>query len=162
MWIGCISDTHIPVRARRIPEEALRAFEGVDAILHAGDMTCLEAIEPLERIARVIAVRGNMDGPEVAARFEARVIVPAGDFRIGLVHGSGMPQGLARRVRAQFEAAGVDAVVFGHSHVPLAEKVDGMFMFNPGSPTDRGVADFCSVGLLRIDEEITGQIIRLP
>jgi len=162
MLIGCIADTHIPTRAKRIPDEALEAFQEVDAVFHCGDMVTLEALEPLERMARVVAVRGNMDESEVVQRFATRVVVPVGNLRIGLTHGSGMPRGLAQRIWRQFADVEVDAIVFGHSHVPFAERIGGVFMFNPGSATSNGAAGYCSVGILDVDDGISGRIVRLP
>ena len=61
MLIGLISDTHIPDRAKEIPQKVFDAFSEVDLILHAGDLTSLKVIEDLEKIAPVMAIQGNMD-----------------------------------------------------------------------------------------------------
>jgi putative phosphoesterase len=64
--IGLISDTHIPSRAKGIPKEVFTTFAAVDFIIHAGDLVQLSVIDELEQIAPVLAVSGNMDGPEVS------------------------------------------------------------------------------------------------
>ena len=63
--IGLISDTHIPKRAMCIPQRVFEIFKNVDFIIHAGDLVELTVIDELEQIAPVLAVHGNMDGPEV-------------------------------------------------------------------------------------------------
>ena len=162
MQIGVISDTHVPTRSRFLPQEVLRLFDGVDLILHAGDLVSLQVLEPLERIARVVAVSGNMDEPEVVERLPRRVIVPAGRFRIGMIHGSGMPHDLSARARVEFHVNEVDAIVFGHSHIPVTGVLDSVYMMNPGSPTTRGRAGYTSVGIMDVGDEIGGRILRVP
>ncbi|MCW2968414.1 MAG: metallophosphoesterase family protein, partial [Solirubrobacteraceae bacterium] len=84
----------------------------------------------------VAAVVGNVDSAELRGRLPERRVVEAGGARIGMVHDAGPAQGRLARLRAAFPD--VDAVVFGHSHIPLAEHApDGFAIFNPGSPTDR-------------------------
>lgn len=159
LTIGVIADTHVPARARRLPPAALAALAGSDAILHAGDLIQLGVLEPLRAIAPTWAVAGNSDPPEVAARLPRRVLVRAGRWRIGLVHGDGATGTTEQRARAAFTA--VDAVVFGHSHQPVHEWRDGLLLFNPGSATDRRRSPFHSVGRLRVTEAaIEGEILR--
>lgn len=148
--LGVISDTHIR-RPEDLPVAVLSAFEGVERILHAGDIVRLAALERLERIAPVEAVRGNMDFDLERPLPERRIIEVAG-LRIGLTHGSGAPQGISDRVLARFADAPVDVVVFGHSHHALAERRDGVLLLNPGSPTDKRWAPHRSVALLHIED----------
>lgn len=163
MLIGVVSDTHIPARAKMIPQEVLDAFQGVDLILHAGDLTEVDALEPLESLARVIAVRGNMDSPEARKRFPKHQVVETNGFRIGVTHGSGKPEDLHIRVRKQFEDKRLNVIVFGHSHEAFAEWMGEVYVFNPGSPTDDVYARQRSVGLLHIDGDgVRGQIVRMP
>jgi putative phosphoesterase len=103
----------------------------------------LEALGP-----RVAAVHGNMDGPELRNRLpEARTIEAAG-ARIAIVHDAGPARGRLNRMRLRFPD--VDAVVFGHSHVPLHEERDGFHVFNPGSPTDRRRQPRHTMGVARV------------
>src|SRR4030043_1772762 len=64
--VGLIADTHVPARARCIPKMVFKIFENVDFIVHAGDLVRLSVIDELEQLAPVLAVHGNMDGPEVS------------------------------------------------------------------------------------------------
>jgi uncharacterized protein len=88
--IGVISDTHLG-RTTGLPEVLLRAFEGVEAILHAGDVTDVEALEPLLSLARVYVVAGNVDPPAVGARCGWRRALRWRGWRFGLVHGDAGP-----------------------------------------------------------------------
>ena len=91
MLIGLISDTHIPDRARILPQNVIDAFSDVDLILHAGDLTSPKVIDELEEIAPVMAVQGNMDRANGINLPKAKVI-EAEDLRIGLVHGEVYPR----------------------------------------------------------------------
>ena len=136
MLIAAIADTHLPRGARHLPDGCLERLAGADLILHAGDFTALEVLHDIESLGPpVAAVHGNVDSAEVRARLpEARLIEAAG-ARIALVHDAGPVRGRLERMRRRFPEA--DAVVFGHSHIPL-HAVEGAFqLFNPGSPTDR-------------------------
>jgi uncharacterized protein len=129
-------------------------------ILHAGDLVELSVLDLLRTVAPVLAVYGNTDPWEVAQRLPRRVLVRAGRWQIGLVHGDGGHGPTPERARGAFET--VDAVVFGHSHQPLCEWRAGVLLFNPGSATDRRRSPYCSCGRLRVTAEaITGEIIPL-
>lgn len=148
--IGVVSDTHIPKVAPRLPERLLRSLEGCDLILHAGDLVSLEVIGELEEIAPTVAVRGNMDGPEVAGALpETRVIAVEG-LRIGLVHGGGAPLGIERRVMALFSDVGV--VVYGHTHQPKVEQKGEVLLVNPGTPTDLRFSSRLSFAVLEVED----------
>ena len=91
MLIGLISDTHIPDRAKVLPQNVIEAFNDVDLILHAGDLTSPRVIEELEEIAPVMAIQGNMDRVNGIDLPKARVIEAEG-LRIGLIHGEVYPR----------------------------------------------------------------------
>jgi hypothetical protein len=157
--LGVISDTHLPSAAVRLPREVFDAFEGVNLILHAGDLVNYGVIEQLRRIAPVEAVAGNMDSPELRKLLPLTRIIEAGRHRIGLVHGSGSRTGLPARVLSRFQ--GVSAIVFGHSHEPLLDWKGGVLLVNPGSPAGRSGKGRPSVARLHVGEEITGEIVYL-
>ena len=161
LTLGVLSDTHIPHAAKQLPGDMIRAFAGVDAILHAGDITDYDVITRLESLAEVVAVYGNMDPPETRERLDDRRVVEFGGVRIGLTHGHGAPAGIERRVCAQFED--VDVVVVSHSHRPVKERDGDVLLLNPGSPTDRHFAAVRSYGVLEISgPDVHGRIVRLP
>jgi putative phosphoesterase len=136
--LAIVADTHLPRGSRRLPEECVRRLRAADLILHAGDLVALEVLIELEALGPpVLAVHGNVDEPEVRSRLPAERVVEAGGARIAIVHDAGPADRRFARLRLRFPDA--DAVVFGHSHIPLHETAaDGAFqIFNPGSPTDR-------------------------
>jgi uncharacterized protein len=144
--LAIISDTHMPRRARALPAECLERLRAADAILHAGDLVALQVLELLESLGPPVhAVHGNVDEPEVRMRLPAVRIVDADGARILMTHDGGPAAGRLGRLRRRFP--GVDAVVFGHSHIPLHEHAGGFHIFNPGSPTDRRRAPVHTMGL---------------
>jgi putative phosphoesterase len=135
--LAVIADTHMPRGPRRIPEACLERLEAAEAILHAGDFLELEVLEAIQALGPpVYAVRGNGDSSQLQARLPLMRTVKAGGATIGMVHDAGPATGRLNRMRRRFPDA--DAVVFGHSHIPLHETSDdGFQIFNPGSPTER-------------------------
>ncbi|MBA3420824.1 MAG: YfcE family phosphodiesterase, partial [Thermoleophilaceae bacterium] len=120
----------------------------VDLVLHAGDFVESSALEQLESLGPpVAAVRGNLDDPDLTGRLPAERIVEAEGALIGIVHDAGPGGGRLRRMRRRFPDA--DAVVFGHSHIPLHEQASGFQIFNPGSPTDRRRQPRHTMGIAR-------------
>ena len=159
MKIYVISDTHVPVVARELPPELLRAMNDAQLIIHAGDLVELSVLEELRAIAPVEAVFGNMDGWATRRPLSAKKVVEAQGKRIGLVHGAGAPWSLPERVLREFE--NVDIIVFGHSHQPLREQRGQVLLFNPGSPTDTRFAPYRSYGIIEIGESVKAEIVRL-
>ena len=136
MRLAIISDTHMPRGDRVLPEACVDRLRMADAILHAGDLMELEVLEALEALGPPVhAIRGNNDSAVLQARLPHTRIVRAGSALIAMVHDSGATANRFGRLRRRFPD--VDAVVFGHSHVPLLEERDGFAIFNPGSPTER-------------------------
>ncbi|WP_205699192.1 metallophosphoesterase [Conexibacter sp. SYSU D00693] len=139
MRLAIVSDTHLPRGARRLPDEALARMRAADLVVHAGDLMRVEVLELLEALGPpVVAVFGNVDDAPVRARLPERVEVDLeGGVRLGVVHDAGPAKGRLARMRRAFPSC--DAVVFGHSHIPLHQtSEDGAFqLFNPGSPTER-------------------------
>jgi putative phosphoesterase len=135
--IAAISDTHLPRGRRRVPDACVERLAQADLILHAGDFSTVEVLRDIEAIGPPVkAVHGNVDCAELRARLpEALEIRTPEGARIALLHDAGPRTRRLERMRARFPEA--DAVVFGHSHIPLHEERDGFQIFNPGSPTDR-------------------------
>lgn len=159
MKIGVLSDTHL-----RSPNAVLEhiltvLFGDTDMILHAGDIVTRKVLERLEE-SGVLAVAGNMDDYEVAGYLPQVRVVGAEDKRIGLIHGWGRKEALAQRILDRFGDPRPDVIVYGHSHVPFWGRVDGTYMFNPGSASHNPYAGSGTVGLLEIDgDRIEGLII---
>ena len=159
MKIGVISDTHLNCSDRRLEEIVENHLKDVDVILHAGDLVCLDVLSVFKG-KDIYAVSGNMDYPEVREVFPGKRIVELGGHRIGLIHGWGAPQGIERKIRAEFDDD-ISCLVYGHTHRAANEVMDDVLYFNPGSPTDRRFSPFTSVGILEVGEMIRGRIIKL-
>lgn len=160
MRIGVISDTHIPRACPNLPPKIVEAFKSVDMILHAGDLVEIKVLRDLEKLAKTVAVYGNMDDAEARRQLRDREIIKAGGFTIGLIHGCGPTINIIDRVQKEFPEK-VDVIVFGHSHTPVNVVKNGTLFFNPGSPTDKIFAKFNSYGILTVANEIKGEIIRI-
>ena len=160
MLIGLISDTHIPDRARVIPEKVLASFKDVDLIIHAGDLTTTRVIDELEEIAPVIAIQGNMDRVAGLKLPNAKVIEAEG-VKIGVVHGEVYPRGDTQQLLYLARQLDVKILVSGHSHQPKIEQVEDVLLLNPGSPIVPRLADR-TVMLLEInDNNVDVEIIKI-
>jgi putative phosphoesterase len=151
MLIAVISDTHLPRGARRLPRACVERIVAADLLLHAGDFVTVEVLRQLEALGPpVAAVHGNVDSVELHNMLPAERVIEAGGARVALLHDAGPRRGRLDRMRRRFGDR-AEAVVFGHSHLPLHETgPDGFQIFNPGSPTDRRRAPTHTMGLARV------------
>jgi putative phosphoesterase len=152
--LAVIADTHMPKGSRRLPDRCLELIAGADATIHVGDFFAASVLAELEALCPVVhAVHGNVDEPALRERLPPRLEIAVGAHRVGLIHDAGPAKGRLARMRAAFPEA--DALVIGHSHLPLHEAdADGFQIFNPGSPTERRRAPRRSMGLLRDGESL--------
>ncbi|ROR91996.1 metallophosphoesterase family protein [Nocardioides aurantiacus] len=136
MRVAVLADTHAPRFWKGCPPGVARALEGVDLVLHAGDVCTPGVLDELAAWAPVLVVRGNNDGDDVAAWGAPDVLeTELAGVRVAMLHDSGPAKGRGARLRKRFPEA--DLVVFGHSHIPWDEVHAGQRAFNPGSPTDK-------------------------
>jgi len=142
-----ISDTHVPARAKRLPDAVLRAVDAADVVIHAGDWVDVATLDLLEaRAARLIGVFGNNDGAALRARLPEFARAEVEGVRIGVVHETGAAGGRERRMDASYAEADLDVLVFGHSHIPWDTVTPrGIRLLNPGSPTDRRRQPVCTM-----------------
>jgi hypothetical protein len=159
MKIGVLSDTHVPAIVNTLPPVLFDIFQGVDLILHAGDITSMSVLDELRAIAPVEAVAGNMDDAEVHARLPRKKLLTLGGFTIGLIHGKYKIDVQREMIRKEFGA--VDLIVYGHSHTPYWGEQDGVLFLNPGSPTDKRYAPYNSVAVLDVGRELRAEIIKI-
>ena len=161
MVAAVISDTHLPRGRRELPAACVARLREADLILHAGDISESSVVRALERYAPVVAVHGNVDAADLRAMLPGTRVVDTDGARIGLVHDAGPARGRLERLRRRFPAA--DAVVFGHSHLPLhAAADDGFAIFNPGSPTERRRAPAHTMGLAHVhDRQVSFELVTL-
>ena len=132
-----ISDTHVPQRARRLPDELWRAIDAAEVVVHAGDWNGIALLDEVAaRSARLIAVRGNNDGPGFDERLPEVAEAVLEGVRLAVLHDSGAATGREARMEARFPDA--DLLIFGHSHIPWDTTGSrGLRLLNPGSPTDK-------------------------
>jgi putative phosphoesterase len=148
--IGVISDTHGLVRP-----QAIEALEGVDMILHAGDVGNQEVLDTLNEIAPVVAVRGNNDKGEWAESLPDWEVVEIGNVSIYMLHD-------VKEIDIS-PAGSFQVVVSGHSHKPAIEERRGVLYVNPGSAGPRRFTLPVSVAHLRVvGEKVKANIIELP
>ena len=160
MLIGLISDTHIPDRAKEIPEKVFEAFSEVDLIMHAGDLTSPKVIDDLEQIAPVMAIQGNMDRARGIDLPAAKVIEAEG-LKIGIVHGEVYPRADTQQLVYLAKELDADILISGHSHQPKIEQTDGVLLLNPGSPIVPRLADRTVMILEINDREVDVEIIKI-
>jgi len=162
MKIGIISDTHLSGTKCELPAKLLAALKDCDLILHAGDILEMCVLEELKKISKVEAVFGNMDGAKIKSTLKDRLILNIEGEKICLMHGYGHPDKLVDILKQELLSIKPDIIVFGHSHVPKNEYIDGVLFFNPGSATDTVFAPYRSYGIIEIDKgEIKAEIHRL-
>ncbi|RKS08592.1 hypothetical protein DFP74_4306 [Nocardiopsis sp. Huas11] len=137
MRVLLLSDTHIPRRARDLPEPVWEEVDRADVVVHAGDWCDLPSLDRLaDRARRLVAVYGNNDGPELRARLPEIARATLGGVRFAVVHETGSTRGREKRCEKRFSDS--DVLVFGHSHIPWdTRSPSGLRLLNPGSPTDR-------------------------
>ena len=159
MKIGILSDTHIPFRAKLLPDVVIKTFNEVDHIIHAGDITNNEVLNTLESLAPVTAVSGNVDSDQIQISLGNKKIITLEGYTIGITHGHGRTGKTLDRVIKCFENDSVDCIVFGHSHIPYNEFINNILLFNPGSPTDKRRNEFFSFGIIELEGGIKAKHI---
>jgi uncharacterized protein len=139
-----MADTHVPRRARDLPDQLWAAVDAADVVVHAGDWVVDSLLDRLQaRASRLVAVYGNNDGEELRLRLPEVATSEVGGVRIAVVHETGAAAGRERRCAERF--GDVDVVVFGHSHIPWDTTAGtGLRLLNPGSPTDRRREPSCT------------------
>lgn len=159
--IGVVSDTHIPTRGHSLPPQLFKIFEGVQLILHAGDLVDERVVDELQTLAPVEAVAGNMDPIQLKNRLGRFKLIKIGAISIGMLHGDLLGRRINfDQVKDIFHPDLPKAIVFGHLHEPVNKEVEGLLYFNPGSLIDPRRTPRPSCGRLLINgSEISGTII---
>jgi putative phosphoesterase len=154
LTIGVIADTHIYTGSRReIHPSITKLFQraGVDLMIHLGDANSRSVLEEIAEIAPLIAVPGNNDDEELQNILSETTRFQVGTFTFGVLHGHGGRSAKQEAIRRW--VGKVDCVLFGHSHMPLVDRVQGTVLFNPGSATERRWHPHFGIGLIRVTDE---------
>lgn len=157
MRIGLISDTHISKRGELWPQ-VFDVFDGVDAILHGGDVWAPVLLDELEELAPVRVARGNGDLGQQDSRLEDRCVMSFDGVTVAMLHdfptpAHRPPELILDRARQRFPDTSPDVIVYGHTHIEAVDWIDGLLCVNPGSPTlphNRSLR-LGTVGFLNID-----------
>jgi putative phosphoesterase len=154
-----IADTHVPKRARDLPQRVWDEVDDADVVLHAGDWVELSLLDALEtRARRLVGCWGNNDGAELRRRLPERADATLGGLRFTIVHETGGAQG--REVRMAAKYPNTDVLVFGHSHIPWDTTANtGLRLLNPGSPTDRRRQPFCTYMTVTVDKAAVSEVV---
>ncbi|MCP8708209.1 metallophosphoesterase [Streptomyces sp. AC04842] len=164
MRLLLMSDTHLPKRAKKLPEQLLEEIPRADVVVHAGDWVDTDALDLLEsRSRRLLAVYGNNDGPALRTRLPEVARAELGGLRFGVIHETGPAQGREKRCAERFPD--LDVLVFGHSHIPWDTTAPtGLRLLNPGSPTDRRRQPHCTYMTVTADDGRLSEVAlhRLP
>lgn len=151
---GLISDTHLPDRLAALPEAVFEVFDGVNLILHAGDVGVLAVLDQLSRAAPVVAVHGNDERhAETPRELPFQQVIACAGQRIVLTH-SHHPdpaQEQAARADDRWESklahratigrrADAPIVIYGHTHIPTAVQHEGVWLINPGAIASGGLS----------------------
>jgi putative phosphoesterase len=156
--IGVISDTHLDNYDDKMKKRVAEHFSDADIILHAGDLVDLSVLKIFGE-KEVRAVCGNMDNFSVKEKFPEHLLFEIKGFKFLLIHGWGSPWGIEEKISAKFK--NIDCIVFGHTHKPANHKKDNVLFFNPGSAADRYFNSSKTIGILEIDKDIIGRIIKI-
>ena len=150
MLVAIISDTHLPKGTRRLPDACVDRIRAADLLIHAGDISTPEVLAEIQELGPPVeAVHGNVDSADLRRSLPASLMVHVDGAKIAVVHDAGPFTRRFERMRLRFPDA--DAVVFGHSHIPLHEKREDFQIFNPGSPTERRRQPRHTMGLVRVE-----------
>jgi uncharacterized protein len=158
-----LADTHLPRRARDLPDAVWAEVERADVVVHAGDWVEVGLLDRLEARSRsVLACWGNNDGPDLRARLPEVARAAIAGVRVAVVHETGGREGRGPRMRAAHPDT--DLLVFGHSHIPWDTTHDGLRLLNPGSPTDRRAQPHCTYMTARLSDGAVEDVVlhRLP
>jgi putative phosphoesterase len=146
-----LADTHVPKRARDLPEPVWQAVEAADVVVHAGDWVDVALLDALEgRARRLLAVVGNNDHGELRERLPEVARDVVGGVKVAVVHETGAAAGREARCAEQYPDD--DLLVFGHSHIPWDSVTGtGLRLLNPGSPTARRRQPHCTYMTAELD-----------
>jgi putative phosphoesterase len=160
--VAVIGDTHLPRGSRRLPEGCCAELARADAILHAGDLCSVLFLQELRALGPPVhAVFGNVDEAAVRDELPEELVVELAGQRVGLVHIPGPRAGREARLLARFP--GCAAVVYGHTHVSEVVRHEGVWILNPGSPTERRRSPFRSMLVLGVGPRgVAPELLELP
>lgn len=157
-----LADTHVPKRARELPDQVWHAVDDADVVFHAGDWVSASLLDDLsKRAGRLVGVYGNNDPEALRARLPEIADIVLDGIRFAMIHETGSAGGREARCEALFPDA--DVLVFGHSHIPWDTTTPrGLRLLNPGSPTDRRRQPVCTMMTAVADAGVLRSVELVP
>ena len=168
MRIAVLSDTHVGQQLSVFPTEFLRRLLDFDAIIHCGDYTASETVDMLnEASSSFFGVRGNMDDEKIRNHLPEEIIIELGGIKVAVTHGWGAPNGLAEKVlekiREKYPTKKPDIILFGHTHIPSNQTIDGIRVINPGAVSGNVNSVSGTWGVLEIENgEVKWHLEQIP
>ena len=159
LLVGIISDTHIPHEGSSLPDKVINDFKekNIDFLFAVGDYVTYEAYGILIELfgkEKVIAVLGNMDfDPKLKEILPETMRVDVLGHNIFMVHGGGSPHFITKRLKKKYDLSETDIIIFGHTHHPYNEVIDGKLFINPGSVNDKRFTYINSYGYLHLSKD---------
>ncbi|MHC1611338.1 MAG: metallophosphoesterase family protein [Candidatus Methanospirareceae archaeon] len=161
MMAVVLSDTHAKDLAD-LPDKILEDVKRADLIIHLGDYTSKIFLDQLRELGDFRGVHGNMDPNEIKRELPDKAVFEVMGFRIGMTHPSegGSPIGLRERVKSKL-GEDLDLIIYGHTHKPANERDSRSIYFNPGSATGAFPARYRTYGLLKINDGLEVEILKI-
>ena len=158
--IGVLSDSHVDDFAS-LPQKAVNLLKDTDLIVHAGDYIGKKLLDELRALGNFKGVYGNMDPPEIREELPENIVFELNGFQIGVTHPSegGPPSGIKKRIKTKFKQ--VNAIIYGHTHLPTNEVIHDTLYFNPGSITGKFPSRKKTLGILKTGKKLEGEIIEI-
>ncbi|NJD77629.1 MAG: YfcE family phosphodiesterase [Candidatus Methanoperedens sp.] len=162
MKLVVLSDTHLkPGQSlfSHLPKYLISIIKNSDLILHAGDFDSLQCYNELQSLSRLVAVHGDTDCNELISLLPEREVIEIEGVKIGIIHKGQLTSENTDGLRYLAKEMGVDVLIFGHFHHPIAEKTE-ILLLSPGSATMPGIAEPSAMELEIACKNISGKIIR--
>ncbi len=155
-----MSDSHVNDLSA-LPKKAVNLLKDMDLIVHAGDYTGKKLLDELRALGNFEGVYGNMDPPEIIEELPEKIVLELKSFKIGVTHPSegGPPFGIKERIKTKFKK--VNAIIYGHTHLPKNDLIHNILYFNPGSITGKFPSRHKTFGTLKIGKKLEGRIIKI-
>ncbi len=148
--IVIISDTHSDT-TEKLPKPLLGRIKSADIVIHAGDADTIDFISELNKISNCLyAVRGNCDW---GSDLPAKIVETFGEIKVGICHGTGNYNNVIDRMSYLFSDDNVNVIIFGHTHIPVNEDIEGIRFINPGSTSLNRSLNYGTFAELMIDND---------
>lgn len=158
MEILVLADTHLKNNFNQLPVKVKKEIDDADLVLHAGDFKTLKFYNSLKKQKKIKAVSGNIDRSNLKEKLNEKEVFEVKGYKIAMIHGHQLSSITPDKLSYLFPKA--DIIIFGHTHKPFNEIIDGQLFFNPGSSVQKRLQDKYSYGIIKVNNDFSSQIIR--